>query len=156
MKQAKKWVKMLISRKYFWKTCKTKMASKFFSRRPGCLVLRFICIIFLRNKSFQTLIRVLIYANKETSLQQYFALKMYTFSYSSYPLYLPFDSSLDRNTILFTIALRGQWSGNSLKLLWSFCEASVKLLSASVKLLSSFCQASAKLLSCFCLVFVYK
>ena len=27
------------------------------------------------------------------------------------------DSSLDRNTILYTIALREQWSGNSLKLL---------------------------------------
>ena len=48
-------------------------------------------VIFLRNSLFQTLIRVLIYANKETSLQQYFALKMYTFSYSSYPLYPSFD-----------------------------------------------------------------
>ena len=31
----------------------------------------FICIIFLRNKSFQTLICVLIYATKETPFQQY-------------------------------------------------------------------------------------
>ena len=35
------------------------------------------------------------------------------------------DSSLDRNTIQYTIALREQWSGNSLKLLSSFCQASV-------------------------------
>ena len=34
---------------------------------------------------------MLIYAAKETPFQQYFALKMYTFSYSSYPLYLPFE-----------------------------------------------------------------
>ena len=40
------------------------------------------------------------------------------------------DSSLDRNTILYTIALREQWSGNSLN------------------------QASAKLLSYFCVQIV--
>ena len=42
-------------------------------------------VIYLRNKLFQTLICVLIYASKETPFQQYFALKVYTFSYSSYP-----------------------------------------------------------------------
>ena len=51
----------------------------------------FICIIFLRDKLFQTLICVLIYATKETPFQQYFALKMYTFSYSSYPLFPSFE-----------------------------------------------------------------
>ena len=50
-----------------------------------------------------------------------------------------YDSSLDRDTVLYTIALREQWSGNSLKLLSSFCEVSVKLL-------SSFSKASLKLL----------
>ena len=48
-------------------------------------------VIFLRNKLFETLIRVLIYANKKTSLQQYFALKMCTCSYSSYPFFRPFE-----------------------------------------------------------------
>ena len=51
-------------------------------------------VIFLRNKLFETLIRVLIYANKETSLQQYFALKLYTTSYSSYPLFPSFETDL--------------------------------------------------------------
>ena len=32
---------------------------------------------------------------------------------------------LDRNMILYTIALREQWCGNSLKLLSSFCKASI-------------------------------
>ena len=62
----------------------------------------------------------------------------------------PNNSSLDRNTVLYIVALREQLSGNSL----SFCKASVKFLSsfceASVKLLSSFCQASVKFLSSFC------
>ena len=51
-------------------------------------------VIFLRNKLLQTLICVLIYAIKETPFQQYFALKMYTFSRSPYPLYLPFDFTI--------------------------------------------------------------
>ena len=33
-------------------------------------------LYFLRNKLFQTLISVLIYATKETSFEQYFALKI--------------------------------------------------------------------------------
>ena len=51
----------------------------------------FICVTFLRNKLFQTLICVLIYATKETPFQQYFALKMYTFSRSPYPFFRPFE-----------------------------------------------------------------
>ena len=47
-----------------------------------------------KNKLFQTLIRVLVYATKETPFQQYFALKVYTFSYSPYPLYLPFEKGI--------------------------------------------------------------
>ena len=54
-------------------------------------------VIFLRNKLFEAIIRVSIYANKETSLQQYFALKMYTFSYSSYPFFRPFEGYLYEN-----------------------------------------------------------
>ena len=34
------------------------------------------------------------------------------------------DSSLDRNKVLYIVALREQWSGNSPKLLSSFCGAS--------------------------------
>ena len=39
---------------------------------------------------------MLIYATKETPFQQYFALKMHTFSYSSYPLYLPFEQLIEQ------------------------------------------------------------
>ena len=50
-------------------------------------------VIFLRNKLFQTLISVVIYVTKETSFQQYFALKISTISYSSYPFFRPFDQA---------------------------------------------------------------
>ena len=49
----------------------------------------------------------------------------------------PNDSSLDRNTFLYIVALREQLSGNSLKLLTSFYQASLKFL-------SSFCGALIK------------
>ena len=48
-------------------------------------------IQYSRNASIATAV---IYANQETSLQQYFALKMYTFSYSSYPFFRPFETGL--------------------------------------------------------------
>ena len=51
----------------------------------------------------------------------------------------PNDSNLDRSTVAYIVALRKQLSGNTLKLLWSFCQASVKFL-------SNFCEVSVKLL----------
>ena len=49
------------------------------------------------NKLFQTLICVLIYATKETLFQQYFALKMCTFSRSSYPFFRPFEIRISQS-----------------------------------------------------------
>ena len=60
-------------------------------------------IVIERNKLLQTSICVLIYANKETSSQQYFALKMYTFLHSPYSLFPSFEYN-NRSFCLFVLA----------------------------------------------------